>query len=450
MPDLRSTGGAPTTLPGYGPNTRTVMQIKVNNVAPAPNFDLAKLNAAFAHKPDGSGVFESSQAPIVVGQAPYNAAYGTNFPSNGPLAGLVRIFETSFKFLTLNGAQLTMPMQPKTIQDEMGEAYEKEYGRMSGNLGVEAPNPTAATQSMILYPYINPATEIVSAINVPFGVKLTPIASTNDGTQIWKITHNGVDTHPIHFHLFDIQLINRVGWDGIIRTPDENELGWKDTVRVSPLEDTIVALRPLLPKAPFGVPDSIRPLNPMMPIGDATGFNNVDTNGDPITPGITNEIVNFGWEYMWHCHILSHEEMDMMRPIILAVLNLMPAKPNPVSAASVSPTPDSVAVQLTWTDPTPPAVLANWGNLANEIGFKIERATGNGPFKLIATASGQPDVLSSTSRSVRTLSIATGSPPTMPLAAACPMLQPCRLGLHSSLRRRPAWPLRFRAATRFA
>ena len=23
---------------------------------------------------------------------------------------------------------------------------------------------------------------------------------------------------------------------------------------------------------------------------------------------------NFGWEY-WHCHILSHEEMDMMRPV---------------------------------------------------------------------------------------------------------------------------------------
>ena len=23
--------------------------------------------------------------------------------------------------------------------------------------------------------------------------------------------------------------------------------------------------------------------------------------------------VNFGWEYVWHCHILSHEEMDMMR-----------------------------------------------------------------------------------------------------------------------------------------
>ena len=39
-------------------------------------------------------------------------------------------------------------------------------------------------------------------------------------TQIWKITHNGVDTHAIHFHLFNVQLLNRVGWDGAIRPAD--------------------------------------------------------------------------------------------------------------------------------------------------------------------------------------------------------------------------------------
>lgn len=39
--------------------------------------------------------------------------------------------------------------------------------------------------------------------------------------RIWKITHNGVDTHLIHFHLFEVQLING---DGFIRLPDANEL----------------------------------------------------------------------------------------------------------------------------------------------------------------------------------------------------------------------------------
>jgi len=37
-----------------------------------------------------------------------------------------------------------------------------------------------------------------------------------DGTQIWRIFHNGVDTHTIHTHLFHTQLINRVGQDGQI------------------------------------------------------------------------------------------------------------------------------------------------------------------------------------------------------------------------------------------
>ncbi len=37
-PDL-SPSGAPTTLPGYGPNTRTIMQVKVSNAAPAVAFD---------------------------------------------------------------------------------------------------------------------------------------------------------------------------------------------------------------------------------------------------------------------------------------------------------------------------------------------------------------------------------------------------------------------------
>ena len=43
--DYRDTGGAPSTLPGYGPNTRTVMQIKVEGT-PAPAFDLVALEKA--------------------------------------------------------------------------------------------------------------------------------------------------------------------------------------------------------------------------------------------------------------------------------------------------------------------------------------------------------------------------------------------------------------------
>ena len=381
-PDLTSSGGAPSTLPGYGPNTRTVMQIKIAPAAPASAFNLANLEAAFAHKPDGSGVFESSQHPIIVGQAAYNSAYGTSFTANGALAGLVQIFDTSFSFTTLLGNTLTFPLQPKQIQDEMGEAFDPDYGRMSGFLGLEKPGANAGVQNMILYPYINPATEIVDGIELPPGAELTPIASANDGTQIWKITHNGVDTHPVHFHLFDVQVINRVGWDGIIRRPDANELGWKDTVRISPLEDTIVAMRPVLPKAPFGLPDSNRPLNPMMPLGFTGGFNNVDANGDPLPTPIVNQVVSFGWEYVWHCHILSHEEMDMMRPLSAIAARALPATPGLlVTGNAGSP------IALQWTDGTLVSTdWMSWGDASAEVGYRIERATGNGAFGVIGTA----------------------------------------------------------------
>ncbi len=129
---------------------------------------------------------------------------------------------------------LTIPMEPKAIQDEMGETFDH-FGRMSAKLGLELPSTTAGNQTFILQNYVDPPTENVR----------------KDEVQIWKITHNGVDTHPVHFHLFEVQLINRVGWDGFIYLPDPNELGWKETVRISPLEDTIVALRPALPTLPF-------------------------------------------------------------------------------------------------------------------------------------------------------------------------------------------------------
>ncbi|MFZ2919857.1 MAG: multicopper oxidase domain-containing protein [Desulfosalsimonadaceae bacterium] len=370
--DYRATGGAPSTLPGYGPNTRTVMQIKVAAAAPAPAYNLVALETAFKAKSlGGQGVFETSQHPIVVGQGAYNSAYGTTFQSNGPLAGLAQIYDTSLTFKTLLGATLTMPLQPKMIQDEMGEAFERDYGRMSGFLGLETPNAQAGNQNMILYGFGLPPTEVLRGIELPAGVELAPISTTDDGSQIWKITHNGVDTHPVHFHLYDVQLINRVGWDGIIRKPDLNELGWKDTVRVSPLEDTIVALRPLVPRLPWDLPNSVRLIDPTMPENAALtmGMQIFDPSGQPVS--ITNRLINFGWEYVWHCHILSHEEMDMMRPQSIGVKPRTPAN----LTATQGGVGVSQVVNLEWAD-----------NSLGETSFTVQRAEfAIGPWTDLAT-----------------------------------------------------------------
>jgi FtsP/CotA-like multicopper oxidase with cupredoxin domain len=373
-PDL-SPVGAPSILPGYGPNTRTIMQVKVAATTPASAFNLSALNAAFRHHADGSGVFESGQHPIIVGQATYNSAYGTSFAAsswcNAPGSastrcdGYARISEQGgdlFGFNTLRGpiTKTTIPLQPKAIHDEMNSTAFDEFGRMQANLGVEAVPATPAAQNITLYPYVNPQTELIDATNLPKGdVSVSAISTAgDDGTQIWKITHNGVDTHPIHFHLYDVQVLNRVTWDNIIIPPDATELGWKDTVRISPLEDTLVALRPIIPTLPFELPNSIRPLNPMTPLGSPMGFNNIDPNGNP-TAAIANALVNFGWEYVYHCHILSHEEMDMMRPVSVA---LPPNAPDGLTSSYT--TSGATRVVLTWND-----------NSINETSFVVQRTT---------------------------------------------------------------------------
>jgi FtsP/CotA-like multicopper oxidase with cupredoxin domain len=388
-PDL-SPVGAPGVLPGYGPNTRTVMQIKVGTGSGA-SFDLGKLQAAFQHKTDGSGVFESGQHPIIVGQAAYNSAYGTTFPSNSwcnapgstrtSCDGFARILEQGgdlFGFNTLSNptAKMQIPLQPKALHDEMNASTFDEFGRMQANMGVESVPATPGMTNLNLMSYVFPPTEIIDGTALPAGMTATAIGSSNDGTQIWKITHNGVDTHPIHFHLYDVQVLNRVTWDNIVIPPDANELGWKDTVRISPLEDTIVALRPVLPVLPFDLPNSIRLLNPLLADGapialasvaDALGVGIPPSNPDGEPVDIYNHKVNFGAEYVWHCHILSHEEMDMMRPVAVA---LPPVAPSGVTVAM-----NSNGATVSWID-----------NSQSETGFEVQRGTStSGPWTTVAT-----------------------------------------------------------------
>lgn len=377
-PDMTDIGGAPPTLPGYGPNTRTLMQIRVSGTANGAPFDLARLQNAF--KPNNGipgvpveGAFAKAQDPILVAQDTYNSAYNGNFPSGVSYGGVpgayARIQDNVMAFNTITGTTVTnFPIQSKAIQ----ELFELEYGRMNATLGIELPFTNAGNQTTIPLGYAEPTTEILGD-SVIVGVP-----AANDGTQLWKITHNGVDTHAIHFHLFNVQVINRVGWDGAVRPPDANELGWKETVRMNPLEDIIVAMRPTAPKLPFGIPDSHRLLNPILPAGPTPGIDTFDTlTGAKIN--VPNLMTDFGWEYVWHCHLLGHEENDMMRPLLFNFVNQLPVAPV-LSSTGLGP------VNLAWTDGTPGASPATLGDPRNEIGFRIERSNGTGAFVVASTA----------------------------------------------------------------
>ena len=316
-PDQTTSGGAPTTLPGYGPNTRTVMQFQVSSaIASSTPFNIGQLQTGL------QAAYAATQDKPIVPEAAYSSAFATSFPNN-----YVHTTDTTMTFKPMSqNTTATFTMQEKAII----EGFDME-GRMNAQLGGTLPNLGPQFGAATPYDYVDPPTDI--ATNTIPG---TQIGALNDGTQIWRLDHQGVDTHAIHFHLFNVELINRIALDGQLFYPDANELGWKETVRMNPGQDVIVAIRPVTPTLPWKLPDSVRVLNPALPEGA--------TFTDSLGTVVTNSMTNFGWEYVWHCHLLGHEENDMMRPFVFEV---SPAAPTVLTGA---PSSGPVKVTLHWTN----------------------------------------------------------------------------------------------------
>jgi hypothetical protein len=234
-----------------------------------------------------------------------------------------------------------MPQQEKAII----EGFDMDYGRMNAVLGTGLANGGPSVGTATPYSYDNAPTDfILNSIGKQIG-------QLGDGTQIWRVDHQGVDTHAIHFHLVNVQVINRVAIDGQIFAPDPNELGWKETVRMNPGQDVILAVRAMSMTLPWKIGVSVRPMEPSVPLGAQY----MDANG----ANVVNTMQNYGWEYVWHCHLLGHEENDMMRPF---VFQASPAEPTGLTAtAGAGP-----SVALAWTDnaTTPAATM-----------YTVERAT---------------------------------------------------------------------------
>jgi spore coat protein A, manganese oxidase len=102
-----------------------------------------------------------------------------------------------------------------------------------------------------------------------------------DSTEIWSILNPTEDSHPIHLHMVRFQVLDQRRYDSVtyrmtgqIRftgppvPPEPGEAGWKDTVPAHAKMITRIIV-------PF------------------RGF-----------PG----------RYVWHCHVLEHEDNEMMRP----------------------------------------------------------------------------------------------------------------------------------------
>ena len=86
-------------------------------------------------------------------------------------------------------------------------------------------------------------------------------------TEMWEIHNFTEDAHPIHIHVVQFEIVERVDANGMARPPEAWETGTKDTVIAFPDEITRV-------KATYDLPG----------------------------------------QFVWHCHILEHEDNEMMRP----------------------------------------------------------------------------------------------------------------------------------------
>jgi spore coat protein A len=105
-----------------------------------------------------------------------------------------------------------------------------------------------------------------------------------DTTEIWSMVNLTGDAHPMHLHLVRFQVLERRPFDlfawnesktlkytGPAIPPAPEEMGWKDTVRADPGMVTRIIAR---------------------------------FEGEP-------------GRYVWHCHLLEHEDNEMMRPFQL-------------------------------------------------------------------------------------------------------------------------------------
>jgi len=132
-------------------------------------------------------------------------------------------------------------------------------------------------------PYLDEETQLPD-------VTTKPIAGT---VEDWLLVNTTADTHPIHLHLVTFEVIDRRPFDVAAYDPKTkkitytgpaipaapNENGRKDTVQAHPGQVTRIRAR-------FELPDE---------------------GTIELPPGVDNP------QYVWHCHILEHEENDMMR-----------------------------------------------------------------------------------------------------------------------------------------
>ena len=194
------------------------------------------------------------------------------------------------------------------LHEMMDEAEADKTGMNMFN--IQVPDPTDPTKKIPAGIKLKLADDPATYVTVAKRFNdMTSIFIEKGSWQFWKVINFSPDTHPFHIHLVQFQPIKRKSYGtpssaGPIDTSqfeftfteapsdgriDENEAGWKDTVRVNPGErdsnDMIISAEMVIVAAQFN---------------------------------------KHAGRYMYHCHILEHEDTEMMRSFVVVPKETMP------------------------------------------------------------------------------------------------------------------------------
>jgi spore coat protein A len=118
-----------------------------------------------------------------------------------------------------------------------------------------------------------------------------------NAVEVWQIVNRTVDAHPIHLHQVGFQVLDRtpidlIGYDAALAACKANPAG-----AGCPVDPALFAIGPAQPPAPYelGQKDTV-----MAKPGEMTRL---------------KAYFDIPGQYVWHCHILSHEDNEMMRPL---------------------------------------------------------------------------------------------------------------------------------------
>ena len=186
--------------------------------------------------------------------------------------------------------------------------------------------PTTLNRTLPYFEVVNPANDEPLAIYLN-GQTMDGILTETPrvgSTEDWWLINPTMDTHPIHLHLVQFQVVQRIPFNaaqyeadwieqngplpvsdnlvpkqlnitkyitGPAEQPAANEHAWKDTIQTPPGYITVIRVRWAPQDAPTSGPCAPR----------------AGVNLYPFDPSI-------GPGYVWHCHIIDHEDNEMMRP----------------------------------------------------------------------------------------------------------------------------------------